>query len=158
MPVALILPAAPALAQASVSANCVAVVANNTVPASSSEQNPLFGGVYANLSQVTGPHTKVVTAPGFTGPTGAGQQCRQAAIDAFRNNAGWSDPAQYCARHADGKTHRVGIFEVFTDPQWGGPFIGHKGGYSLVAGYTVTCAGPTNVSNLTVPVVVPAPF
>jgi hypothetical protein len=149
------LPAAPAMAQSGVKGNCVAVMANNTIPASQSGQNPLFGGVYAMLNQASGPIAKVVTAPGMTGPTGLGQVCHNAALAAYQANKGWSDPAQFCARTPDGKRHRVQLLTILTEI--GGPFIGHQGGYNQIAGYDVTCAGPVNVVPLTRQVVA-APY
>jgi hypothetical protein len=149
------LPAAPATAQSGVKGNCVAVMANNTIPASQSGQNPLFGGVYAMLNQASGPIAKVVTAPGMTGPTGLGQVCHNAALAAYQANKGWSDPAQFCARTPDGKRHRVQLLTILTEI--GGPFIGHQGGYNQIAGYDVTCAGPVNVVPLTRQVVA-APY
>jgi hypothetical protein len=154
-PLALAVPSAPAMAQSSVSMHCQAVMANNTVPSSTSGQNPLFGGVYAMLNQATGPTTVVVTAPGVTGPTGVGQVCHNTAIAAYNANAGWSDPAQFCARTPDGKRHRVQLLTILTEI--GGPFIGHSGGFNQVAGYDVTCAGPVNVVPLSRQVVA-APY
>ncbi len=154
-PLALTLPSAPAMAQASVSMHCVSAVRHSAVPAipGSGGINPMFGGVYSMLNQATGPVTKLVTAPTVTGPTGLGQVCQNEAKANYIANKGWSDPAQYCARTPDGKKHKVEILAILTEI--GGPFIGHVGGYNLVAGYTVTCAGPINVTPLTVPVVVP---
>jgi hypothetical protein len=154
-PLALALSAAPALAQSGVTGHCVAVMANNTVPPSTSGQNPLFGGVYAMLNQSTGPVTQVVSAPGMTGPTGLGQVCHNTAIAAYKANAGWSDPAQFCARTPDGKRHRVQLLTILTEI--GGPFIGHSGGFNQVAGYDVTCAGPVDVTPLSRQVVA-APY
>ncbi len=145
-PVALTLSAMPAHAQSGVTGHCVAVMANNTIPASTSGQNPLFGGVYAMLNQATGPVTRVVTAPGMTGPTGLGQVCHNLALAEYNANAGWSNPAQFCARTPDGKRHRVQLLTILTE--LGGPFIGHVGGYNQIAGYDVTCAGPVNVTPL----------
>jgi hypothetical protein len=153
-PLAFVLPATPAMAQ-TVSGNCVAVMASNTVPQSTSSQNPLFGGVYAQLNQATGPIARVVTAPGMTGPTGLGQVCHNTAIAEYNSNRGWSDPAQFCARKQDGKRHRVQLLTILTE--LGGPFIGHVGGFNQVAGYEVTCAGPVNVVPLTRQVVA-APY
>jgi hypothetical protein len=154
-PIALVLPSAPALAQSGVSMHCQAVMANNTIPQSTTGQNPLFGGVYADLNQGTGGTTAVVTAPGVTGPTGVGQVCHNTAIAAYNANKGWSDPAQFCARTPDGKRHRVQLLTILTEI--GGPFIGHQGGFNQVAGYDVTCAGPVNVVPLTRQVVA-APY
>jgi hypothetical protein len=144
---ALALPGAPALAQSGVTGHCQAVMANNTIPQSTSGQNPLFGGVYAMLNQATGPTTVVVSAPGMTGPTGLGQVCHNTALAAYNANKGWSDPAQFCARTPDGKRHRVQLLTILTE--LGGPHIGHQGGYNQIAGYDVTCAGPVNVVPLT---------
>jgi hypothetical protein len=154
-PLALAIPSGPAMAQATVSGNCVAVMAHNTIPASTSGQNPLFGGVYSMLNQATGPVARVVTAPGLTGPTGLGQVCHNTALSVYQGNKGWSDPAQFCARKADGKRYRVQLLTILTEI--GGPFIGHTGGYNQIAGYDVTCAGPVNVVPLTRQVV-PAPY
>jgi hypothetical protein len=154
-PLALALPAAPALAQSGVTGHCQAVMANNTIPQSTTGQNPLFGGVYANLNQATGATTVVVSAPGMTGPTGLGQVCHNTALAAYNANKGWSDPAQFCARTPDGKRHRVQLLTILTE--LGGPFIGHQGGYNQIAGYDVTCAGPVNVVPLTRQVV-PTPY
>lgn len=152
---AVALPSAPAIAQTSVSMHCVSAVRHQAVPAipGSGGINPMFGGVYSMLNQATGPVTQVVTGTSVTGPTGLGQLCQNAAKANYIANKGWSDPAQYCARTPDGKTHKVEILAILTEI--GGPFIGHQGGYNLVAGYTVTCAGPINVVQLATPVVVP---
>jgi hypothetical protein len=154
-PLAVALPSAPAMAQSGVTGHCVAVMANNTIPQSTGGQNPLFGGVYSMLNQATGPVTRVVSAPGMTGPTGLGQVCHNTAIAEYNANKGWSDPAQFCARTPDGKRHRVQLLTILTEI--GGPFIGHVGGFNQVAGYDVTCAGPVNVVPLTRQVVA-APY
>jgi hypothetical protein len=151
-PLAFALPGAPAMAQSGVTGHCQAVMANNTIPQSTSGQNPLFGGVYADLNQATGPTTVVVSAPGMTGPTGLGQVCHNTALAAYKANTGWSDSAQFCARTPDGKRHRVQLLTILTE--LGGPHIGHQGGYNQIAGYDVTCAGPVNVVPLTRQVVV----
>lgn len=154
-PIALTLPATSAMAQSGVTGHCQAVMANNTIPQSTGGQNPLFGGVYANLNQASGPTTVVVSAPGMTGPTGLGQVCHNTALAAYNANTGWSDPAQFCARTPDGKRHRVQLLTILTE--LGGPHIGHQGGYNQIAGYDVTCAGPVNVVPLTRQVVA-APY
>lgn len=145
-PLAIVLPSTSAMAQSTVTGHCQAVVANNTIPPSTSGQNPLFGGVYADLNQSSGATTTVLTAPGMTGPTGLGQVCHNAAIAAFKANPGWT-PAEFCKRTPDGKKHRVQLLTILTE--LGGPHIGHVGGYNQVAGYDVTCAGPVDVVPLT---------
>jgi len=150
--VVIALSGASAMAQSGTTGHCVAVVVNTTIPPSTVHgENPLFGGTSAALGE------KVITAPSLTGPTGLGAVCHKDAVDAFNANAAWSNPAQFCTRYNDKLTHKVEVLEILTEV--GGPFHGHTGGYNLVAGYTVTCAGgPTNVTHLTVPVVVPGPF
>jgi hypothetical protein len=133
--------APPAVAQATVTGPCLAMVVNTTIPATVSGENPLFGGTAVSPT----------TLPGLTG-----DQCHQKAEQAFNANAAWSNPAQFCARFPDGKTHKIEALEILTNV--GGPWHGHTGGYNLVAGYTVTCAGPINVTQLKVPTVVPGPF
>jgi hypothetical protein len=155
-PMALTVPATSVLAQAMVTGNCVAVMRTTTVPSSTPlAVNPLFGGVYAQLNQMTGPTARVLSAPGMTGPTGLGQVCHNEAVKTYNANKGWSDPAQFCARNATGKTYKVELLTILNE--LGGPFIGHQGGYNLRAGYTVTCPMPIKATPLAVPAVVPSP-
>lgn len=142
--------------QNNVSGHCVAAVANTTIPPGQSGENPLFGGDSASLQSGSPATQMVIHAPSVTGPGGLGAVCNHKAVNAFNANASWSNPAQFCAHYPDGKTHKVQVLEILTEV--GGQWHGHTGGYNLVAGYTVTCAGPINVTPLTVPVVVSGPF
>lgn len=172
---------APAvLAQSGAVYHCVPFVVNTTAPMPSPVHgmNPLLGGTYAELiaplaALNASAVPKHITGLPLTGTHGAGEACHADAVALFNGlantahygsngvtahsgNLEWSDSAKLCARteFQDGKRHTIGVYEIITEV--GGAVTGHTGGYNLVAGYSVTCKAsiPTNVVNLTVPVVV----